>query len=275
MSALIRRDDAGETLLLPSPALRTCAAGTLRWTPLVIDGWSDLFEASPRLSPSAVLLVDCSERPEDAALSENLEELSRQHPSIAVVAALDLGQTPAATLRRLQEHGVADFLDLDLENTPELAAARVADARGRPFRREVEGALSSYVSADARQLLRGAVDVALRGGGAAELAALYGVSTVTLSKWCATAGLPFPRTLQLWMRLLLAAFLLGEPRRTALSVATLCGYGSDRSLRRALGRMTGGSPRTFRRADAFPTVARAFDAALFAVREEQRSKRRA
>jgi AraC-like DNA-binding protein len=88
-------------------------------------------------------------------------------------------------------------------------------------------------------------------------------------------GPPLPRTLQLWMRLLLAAFLLGEPRRTALSVATLCGYGSDRSLRRALGRMTGGSPRTFRRADAFPTVARAFDAALFAVREEQRSKRRA
>ena len=56
----------------------------------------------------------------------------------------------------------------------------------------------------------------------------------TVLRWAERAGLPAPRRMLAWMRILLAAVLLDDPGRTVLSVAHACGYSSDSSLRRAM-----------------------------------------
>lgn len=241
------------------------------YTARILEEWEEVFELAPEMPPSSVVVIDCT--PTDGApASARTCELLVTFPSISVVAAVPLLATHPAIIRELLDRGVSEFLDLDLDCSPVLAVRRFREARGRPFSRRVDTSLSRYVSADARTLIRAAAQVAVAGGGAAELAEVFGVAPETVGSWCADAGLPPPRTLQAWMRLLLAATLLEERGRSVASIARHCGYSSDRSLRRALNKFVGTDARSARQGSTFEVVAAEFSSALFVTREAGRER---
>lgn len=258
-------------LLHDAPPLRALEALPHPYAPRIVGGWDELRAAAPRLAPGSVLVVDAGPRVARGRVPGTLWELLAAHPSVPVVVAVDVPACAPSLLARLLERGAAEVLDLALDRTPALAERRIREAVARPFKRRVEGALSRYVSADARTLLRAAAEAAVRGGGADELARAFRVSAATVGQWCAAAALPPPRTLQTWMRLLLAATLLEEQARPVAAAARACGYASDRSLRRAMTRLAGADPRTLRRGEAFAHVAARFNALLSSLRETRRT----
>lgn len=222
----------------------------------------DLLTQARDLTPSTAVLADCVD-----GVPGWVWEVLTAFPSVPVVAAVDLRTATPATVARLLDRGAADVLDLSLECEPEQAAWRFRQACARPFIRRLEQGLSRYASAHARIILRAAARVAVTGGGAAELAGEFQVSTETVAGWCGAASLLPPRSLQSWLRVLLAALLLEEHGRTIASVARGCGYATDRGLRRTVHRFVGTDLRTLRRQQPFDTVMRAFNHELAQARE--------
>ena len=251
-------------LVMDAPSLAPVRALAPPYAPETVAGWDALRHRAPTIAPGTLVVVDAAGP--RGRVPGALWEVMTAHPSLSVVAALDVRRADGRVLARLVDRGVSDVLDVALDRTPARVARRLAGAAGRPFTRRVERALSRYASADARTLVRAAAGVAVHGGGADALAAAFGVRATTVAHWSSRASLPAPRTLQAWMRLLLAAMLLEEGPRTIAGVARAAGYATDRSLRRAMARFTGMDPRTLRRRGAFDEVAARFNAALSALR---------
>ena len=236
--------------------------------------WSEAHEAMRNAPPSTVVLVDpyAGARPGDGF--PRLHELLRRFPSTTVVAAMELRAETVADVATLLEWGVAEVVDTGPECTGRAIRARLRQAHARPLKRRLERALSGYVGGEARDLLLGAAEVAVEGGGAPELARVLRVAPRTLTERCTRADVPHPRQVQAWMRILLACMLLDDPGRTIYATAYACGYSTDRSLRRAVVAFLGADATTLRRGGAFAQAARAFNGVLRELREAGRERRR-
>lgn len=236
--------------------------------------WAELDTVLRSAPPSAVVVVDPYAGGRAQELFPRVHDLLKRYPSLAVVAAFALRKENVADVATLLDWGVSEVVDLDTEATPRALHARLRQAHARPFKRKLEGTLSAYVSAEARNLLLGAAEVATEGGGAPELARVLGITPRTLTERCTRADLPAPRQVQAWMRILLACTLLDDPGRTVYSVAHACGYSTDRSLRRALQTFLGADTTALRREGGFTAAAAAFNDELRSVREAGRERRR-
>jgi transcriptional regulator GlxA family with amidase domain len=123
--------------------------------------------------------------------------------------------------------------------------------------------------------VRAACETVVDGGGAAELAGIFGVEARTVSAWCRREGLPPPRRLLAWTRVMLSATLLEEDGRSVVNVARSAGYATDHALRRAMRELIGGDPATVARAKLFDQAAERFNSELRDYRERVREQRRA
>jgi methylphosphotriester-DNA--protein-cysteine methyltransferase len=237
--------------------------------------WAEAEQVVRDAPPSAVVLVDpyAGARPGEAF--PRLHELLRRFPSTTVVAALALRPETVGDVSTLLEWGVAEVVDTGPECTPPAIHARLRQAHARPLKRRLERAFSGYLRAEARDLLLGAAEVAVEGGGAPELARALRVAPRTLTEKCVRADVPPPRQVQAWMRVLLACLLLDDPGRTVYATAYACGYSTDRSLRRAVVSFLGADATTLRRGGAFAQAVKAFNDVLRELREEGRERRRA
>ena len=245
--------------------------------PYVVEapvGWGDLDDAVRSAPPSAVVLLDPYAGRHAGEAFPRLHDLLRRFPSLTVVAAAELRAETVGDVATLLEWGVSEVIDTGPECTPRGIHARLRQAHARPLKRRVEQSLSAYVSAEARNLLMGAAEVAVEGGGAPDLARALAVAPRTLTERCARVDLPPPRQLQAWMRILLACMLLDDPGRTVYAAAWACGYSTDRSLRRAVAAFVGADSTTLRRGGAFEQAARAFNEVLRELREAGRERRR-
>jgi transcriptional regulator GlxA family with amidase domain len=119
-------------------------------------------------------------------------------------------------------------------------------------------------------LLDAVADVAAQGGHVPELALALDIDERTVPRWCAKAGVPHARRLFSWIRLLLAADLLDDSRRSIESIARSCGYSSAASLKATTKQFTGLSPSDLRNTGAFQTVADLLRADLRAARDTLR-----
>ncbi|MBV9108522.1 MAG: hypothetical protein JO306_03845 [Gemmatimonadetes bacterium] len=155
-------------------------------------------------------------------------------PLLPVVAAADLGESARASLRQIVAWGISEVLDIRLESRPEALERRLRVTHGRPLKRRIESGLSRFVSANALTLVRAAVEVACDGGLSSDLASVFGVNERTVGDWCTRAGVPPPRRLLAWARVLLGTALLEETRRSWVNVARCSGYVEANSLRRAI-----------------------------------------
>ncbi|MBW3629475.1 MAG: helix-turn-helix domain-containing protein [Gemmatimonadetes bacterium] len=254
-------------LLHPDRAFceRVKRACSQRYRFLPVSSWSDLREALHSAPPLAIVIVDPYGGDHARhGLSSALHGLLREFPSATVIAACEIRGGCLEQMRTLGEWGVTRMISLEEEDTAHAIARVLESSRGRPLRTLLQRTLTATMSGRARAIVMSATDVVSTGGVGRDLARSLHVTPRTLQRWCRNAGLPAPRQLLAWMRLLLAAELLDDPGRSVLGVALACGYSSDAALRNAFRAYLELSPNALRDRGAFQTVAKAFQKALSA-----------
>jgi AraC-like DNA-binding protein len=241
-----------------------------------LGDWDELTDAVRESPPAALVVVDPYEpapgvrRNGKAELAPSLRALLSEFPSLAVLAALEVRPDRFDDLRTLGRWGVVQVISIDHDDTPFSISQRLRGARGRPLRALLEEVLPPETSGRARAILEAATDVVTVGDHGRDLATSLHLSRRTLLRWCQRAGLPAPRRLLAWMRILLACELLDDPGRTVLSVAHTCGYSSDSGLRRITQKFLGSSPTDLREQGAFRHAAAAF---VEVLNEERRGRK--
>jgi AraC-like DNA-binding protein len=225
-----------------------------------VAGWEEV----PPLAdaPTVLLVADPYHGAAGAGPSPALRELLRALPLLPAVVAIAPSRRWLEDLRLLGAWGVEEILDLTSEATPAALRRRLAQAGGRPLRRLLRCGLSASTPPRARLILERAAEVAAEGGGPVHLARALSMHRDSLHRWCVADGLPPPRALFTWMRLLLAAEMLDHSPLPLTRVAIASGYASDGALRAALHRWVGAGTRELRRRGAFAMVSANFLARL-------------
>jgi AraC-like DNA-binding protein len=225
-----------------------------------ISTWEQLRAEVIASPPAAILVVDAyaGSPPENPQLSGDLRTLLWEFPSATVLAAVEIRPGRSRDLRTLGEWGVTDIISLAEDDTHEAVYRRLRSIEGRSLQRLLERTLPPMLSGRTRMLMMTAAEVVAVGGKGRDLARRLHLSERTVLRWAERAGLPPPRRMLAWMRILLAASLLDDPGRSVLSVAHACGYSSDSSLRRAMQDFLGTGPSALRREGAFPVASRVF-----------------
>lgn len=240
------------------------------------DDWDALDEAIREAPPSAMALVDPYARQGNGnsngasngggaavpRLSPRLGELMEAYPSIPWIAAMPVRAEAHEHVRRLGEWGAVQVIALGHDDTVGALRQRLEAARGRPMRALLEQVLPAETSGRARVIIDAAADVVAVGEQGRDLANALGLSRRTLLRWSERAGIPPPRRLLAWMRILLACAMLDDPGRGVLSVARTAGYSSDSGLRRITQKFLRASPTELRESGAFRRAAAAFVAEL-------------
>lgn len=240
----------------------------------VISNWDELSIAARTAPASAQIVVDpYREGSGGTQISPDLVGLLNRLPSLTVTAALPVEADRSSDVKRLGEIGVAQVIDMEEETTTIAVAQRLRSARGLPLRRLLDRALPASVSGAARAILAAATTIVAEGGQGADLADSMNVTPRTVSRWCRRAGLPPPKRLLAWMRVLLAAELLDDPGRRITDVATACGYAADSSLRHTLRTFLGLTPTELREQGAFAFSSRLFVEALIEARSADKRYR--
>lgn len=230
--------------------------------------WDALLEAIRESPPAALVVVSPYENgghPRGrngqngrGALAPALRGLLSEYPSTAVLAAMEVTPERFDDLRTLGKWGVVQVISLAHDDTAYAISQRLRAARGRPMRALLEQVLPPEIPGRARAILEAATDVVTVGQHGRDLAKTLHLSRRTLLRWCQRAGLPAPRRLLAWMRVLLACELLDDPGRTVLSVAHTCGYSSDSGLRRITQKFLDASPSELRDQGAFRRASEEF-----------------
>lgn len=239
-----------------------------------IPSWEQLRAEVIASPPAAILVVDpyAGSTPESPQLSADLRTLLWEFPSATVLAAVELRPGRSRDLRMLGEWGVTDIISLAEDDTHEAIYRRLRSIEGRSLQRLLERTLPPMLSGRTRMLMMTAAEVVAVGGKGRDLARRLHLSERTVLRWAERAGLPPPRRMLAWMRILLASSLLDDPGRSVLSVAHACGYSSDSSLRRAMQDFLGTGPSALRREGAFPTASRVFLTELAQTRAAGRDR---
>lgn len=240
-----------------------------------VPDWATLgriLRSSPPLTLAVVDPLAPGEGP--PKLTDDLRAVLRGTPGLTVVAALRIPPADAQIVTTLLDWGVADWIDLDREDTTAAVVRRLRAVEARPVERLIARALPRGVPSRSRALLTIAALVVARGGQVPDLAAALGVTTRTVPRWFARADLPAPRRLLAWLRLLIAADLLDDSRRSIESVARGVGYAGAAALKTGLRNILKMTPGELRERGAFQTVAREFSEELRSVREASRARGR-
>jgi AraC-like DNA-binding protein len=240
----------------------------------VVRDWSVLRAEVRTAPPAALVVVDpyFGGSAGGPKLAPELRSLLWEFPSCTVLAALRVRPALSRDLRAMGGWGVSDIVSIDEECGSEALYRRLRTAESRPLRLLLTRTLPSTLSGRARSILVTAADVVASGGRGRELARRLHLSERSVLRWCDRAGLPVPRRLTAWMRILLAASLLDDPGRSVMAAARACGYASDGSLRRAMQDFLGLVPTALRRDGAFRTTAERFLAELAQTREAARAR---
>jgi AraC-like DNA-binding protein len=238
-----------------------------------VGSWTELRLEVRRAAAVPVVLVDPYAEARDAdGPAPALRSFLRDFTYVPVVAAMETRPARFRDLRVLGSWGISEIISLDQEPLAEAIGQRLRSVTGRALRNLLRESLPSFLPARAVSIALAAADAATAGGHARYLARSLHVSRRTLSRWCVRAGLPAPRRLLAWMRILLAAEMLDDPRRKVSSVAYTCGYSSDNALRTALHAFLHFTPRALRKAGAFSVASKALLGELTATREQRRKE---
>ena len=234
-----------------------------RFEPSYFSCWDALPDAVRTAAPAGIVVVDpyYGQGPR-GGLAPALYPLLRAFPSATVVAAFNNRPGWFHDVRTLGEWGVVEVIDVDAEDTSEALRRRLESARGRPLQSLLDRGIAIPFPGRGRAILDAAGELIAVGGHARNLASALHLSPATLLRWCRRSGLPVPRRLLVWMRLLLAAELLDDPGQTVSNIAFACGYSSDDALRRALSAAVHLGPTALRERGAFRVVSAAFVAEL-------------
>ena len=258
-----------DLLLLDCPTLRGLRKVEGAYVTRAL-GWGDLLDAAKTAAPSTTVVVQPFATPGEPHADPRLPELLQAARLIPVVAVVPFQAAYTAAVRTMLDQGLTDLADAALELTPDGIRPRLHAVHAQPLKQLVEPALSRFVSANARTIIRAAAEVTVDGGTAVDLANVFRSTERTVSGWCAREALPQPRRLLAWLRLILALALLEAPHRSVARAAMGAGYSFDYAFRRAIREMLGGTapPRERTVTEAL----NAFSAELRALRDKRRKQ---
>ena len=236
--------------------------------------WRALDEGIREAPPGSMAVVDPYASADGAVRqrtpSSELRDMLTAYPSTPFVAALEMRVEAHEDVRLLERWGVVQVVAIGHDDTVVAISRRLRSARGRPMRALLEQVLPPETSGRARAIIDAAADVVMMGEHGRDLAETLNLSRRTLLRWSERAGLPPPRRLLAWMRILLACELLDDPGRSVLSVAHSAGYASDSGLRRITQKFLRASPTELRETGAFRRAATAFVTVLNETRGQVR-----
>jgi AraC-like DNA-binding protein len=205
-------------------------------------GWSELARECER---GAAQLVVVDLYAEGAPDFERLRQLRARAPHAVLVAYVDPARARALDLFDAGRSGV-EALVLRDENDAPAALAALLD---RALARGAASTLRPHLGA-LRPVARDAVLVAVTRAHERltpdGLARRLAVSRRLLARRLADAGLPAPHQLLTWGRLLVAAFLLEDERRSADGVAAALDFASASAFRNLCRRYLDATPREIR-----------------------------
>ncbi|HEX8276364.1 MAG TPA: helix-turn-helix domain-containing protein [Longimicrobiaceae bacterium] len=153
---------------------------------------------------------------------------------------------------------MADVIDLGTDTTCEAMRRRLKGVGSRRVSNFVECEILPRLPVQEALIVRAAMHAALKGGRTGEIGRGLHASPRSVDRWCTEAGLPTPRRLLIWFRILAAADLLDDPGRTTESVALACGYSSKHALNRAFRQLVDMTPSRARNGTGFAEASAAF-----------------
>ncbi len=210
-----------------------------------------------RERPVTVVVLDSSALPTDAAPDELVTEFHRRFPSLGTIF-LARKHLDRETVLRLGGIHVSALTLLPLDDLEGGLSRGLVRAAERSTRARVLRSLGARLPVMERGVIRSALDGALLGWGANQLAGHSGWTRAHLSVLLRSRGLPSAGHLLLWAKLLHAGRWLEEPGRSAESVSRQLDYSNGAAFRRALRNYLGVTPTLVRESGGLALVLRRF-----------------
>lgn len=205
----------------------------------------ELLTALASCHPSAVVVELRDER--GRSRIDVVRRLARDLAGVPLLAYHDLSRSASRDILDAARAGISS---LALRGIDDLAASICAVLREAEARKLVERALLTHfhsVPQTAADIVAACVECASEAPSVSAAARVLGVSRRSLARRAALSGLPAPRHLIAWARLLLAEAYLRQAERSVKSVAAALHFGSARELRVLFRRYTGTTPRHVRK----------------------------
>lgn len=241
--------------LLPQPAhlQRLRAAIRDRHELVPCTTWDALAEAC-EMQPVRIAVVDLYATGE--ANFEHIRQLKQRWPGLSLLTYSTITLDRVRDVFDAGRIGMDAMIVADQDDNPRQLLARVEQAESRSLGSEVRMALGEVDPSvrDAVLLVITRAHERLSPGGLARLLAL---PRRTVSQRLAVAGYPPPRRLLTWGRLIVAARMLEDARRTADRVAASLGFPSGSAFRNVCQRYLHSTPSDIRRRGGAAFVVRA------------------
>lgn len=205
-----------------------------------------------RERPVTGVVLDSAVLPRGPELTEALTTLLSRFPSLGTV--LVARRLDPVTLLRLGRASISGLVLTELDDVAHDMPRLFARASDRSTVAAVARRLGSRLGSAERGVVRAALDGALIGWTADELAAHCGWTRAHLSVRLTAKGLPSAGHLLLWSKMLHAGRWLPEPGRSAESVSRQLEYSSGAAFRRALKNYLSATPTEVIEAGGFEYV---------------------
>ena len=191
--------------------------------------------------PFALVVVEARDA-DGVATAEAVRAVRARHPALVVVGYARLRSGMSSDVLALARAGVHELVVGGVDDVVVALRAALGSAAHRWTAERVLAELESLVAPVAVPLLRYCLEHAGQAPSVTDLARALGTSRQTLAARLRGAGLPSPRELAVWCRLLLAAQLLAGSGRPVDEVALTLDFPSGNGFRNTLRRHTGLGP---------------------------------
>lgn len=205
-------------------------------------------ELRDALAARPYTLVVVEPRDADGVHTEEVvRALRARHPEVPVVGQVAARPGMSADVLALARAGVHELVVTGIDDVAHVLRSTLARAARRSTAERVLADVMPLVPLAALPVLRYCLEHASAAPDVPALARALGVSRQTLAARMRAAGLPGPRALSIWCRLLLAAELLTGEGRTVDQVALTLDFASANAFRNLLRRYADLGPGDLRR----------------------------
>ena len=195
-------------------------------------------------------------------VSPMIRWLKGSYPSTAIVAYCRQTAADHRETVLLARAGIDAVLLYGVDDSRTILRSAIDEAQRRCVQAEVMSRIQAFVHTDTAAFIDYCLSNADRAVSVAGAAAALGVDRKTLLNRFSRQRLPQPREVMAWYRLLMAARLLEDSKRSDEQVGLAIGCGSGTALRNLFLRHTGERPSTIRARGGVAYVATLFAAAV-------------
>jgi AraC-like DNA-binding protein len=237
-AATARLNDARVVALIPDPRDRERIREALRPVASVaFCAKRDELLPLVRNQAAAAAVIEPRDA-NDEELAPAVRLLKRGYPSVAVLVYCRVAPSDSRSLLPLTRAGVDEVILRGFDDSAMALRSALVAALGTSTLAHAVEELRRIVPDDMMPTVEYCLGRASHAPTVEEVAAALGVHRKTLASRAAGAGLPSPRALIAWGRLLVAARMLEDPRRSVEDVARALEFSAAAELRNMFRRYT-------------------------------------